>query len=237
VAKGSDPVTNADAVAARGYDDNVTMRHAMVRIARAIIVFPPIISARCLLLAALLMPAFWPADGAAQATADPARPAEWARPIIVAGVPNLHQVANIFFRSAQPEAQGFSTLATQYGVKTVISLRAFNSDEPLTRGLSLRLVRFKIHTWHIEREDVVGALRSLRRAIKEGPVLLHCQHGADRTGLITALYRILYEGWSKQAALAEMLNGKFGYHAVWGNIPRYIQRVDVARLRREVGVP
>jgi protein tyrosine/serine phosphatase len=165
------------------------------------------------------------------------RPAAWAQPIPLAGVPNLHQVEENFYRSAQPDAKGFRALAMQYGLKSVVSLRAFNSDAPLTRGLNLQLTRFPIHTWHIEREDVVGALRSLRLAMREGPVLLHCQHGADRTGLITALYRILYQGWSKQAAADEMLNGKFGYHAVWGNIPRYIARVDVARLRSEVGAP
>lgn len=170
-----------------------------------------------------------------QGRAREARPAEWARPIEAVGVPNLHQVAGNFYRSAQPDAEGFRTLVTQYGVKSVVSLRAFNADEPLTRGLKLRLVRFKIHTWHIEREDVVGALRALRGAMKSAPVLLHCQHGADRTGLVTALYRVAYEGWSKQAATDEMLNGNFGYHAVWGNIPRYIRDVDIAQLKREVG--
>jgi protein tyrosine/serine phosphatase len=175
-------------------------------------------------------------ESVAQIRTSNVRPSGWAQPIEAAGVPNLHQVEHNFFRSAQPDAQGFRMLATQYGVRTVVSLRAFNSDEPLTRGLNLRLVRFKIHTWHIEREDVVGALRALRSATKEGPVLLHCQHGADRTGLIAALYRVLYEGWSKQAATDEMLNGNFGYHAVWGNIPKFIRNVDVARLKQEVGV-
>ena len=189
------------------------------------------------LVAALLtgLLAAWPA--VAQNAANGNRPAEWALPISVEGALNLHQVGKNFFRSAQPDARGFKTLAAQYGVKTVVSLRAFNADVPLVRGLDLRLVRYKIHTWHIEREDVVGALGSLRRAMGEGPVLLHCQHGADRTGLISALYRIVYQGWSKPAATDEMLNGKFGYHAVWGNIPRFIARVDVERLRRDIGVP
>jgi protein tyrosine/serine phosphatase len=195
-----------------------------------------IIRTRRTVLAALLVLPCFAGECAAQTSAGNARPAEWARAIAVAGVPNLHQVESNFYRSAQPDAQGFRALATQYGVRTVVSLRAFNSDEILTRGLNLRLVRFKIHTWHIEREDVVGALRALRSAAKVGPVLLHCQHGADRTGLITALYRILYEGWSKQSATEEMLQGNFGYHAVWGNIPRYIRNVDVARLKREIGV-
>ena len=166
-----------------------------------------------------------------------AEAAAWASPVSLEGAPNLHRVEDNFFRSAQPDAQGFKGLATAHGVRTVISLRAFHSDEPLTRGLDLRLVRFPINTWDIKRADVVAALGTLRRATREAPVLLHCQHGADRTGLITALYRILYQGWSKDAALDEMQNGNFGYHAVWGNIPRFIRRVDVGRLRRDVGVP
>jgi protein tyrosine/serine phosphatase len=165
------------------------------------------------------------------------QPSDWAQLVSAAGVPNFHKVATNFYRSAQPTPQGFRTLATQYGVRTIVSLRAFDSDQPLTRGLNLHLVRYEMHTWHIEHEDVVGALRSLRSSMKDAPVLLHCQYGADRTGLISALYRILYEDWSRPAALDEMTKGDFGYHAVWGNIPKYIQSVDVERLRRDVGIP
>ncbi|HMA72258.1 MAG TPA: tyrosine-protein phosphatase [Xanthobacteraceae bacterium] len=193
---------------------------------------------RTFVMGLLLLPL--PAPHAVAQKAEPATgaaPPTWAQPVAVGGVPNLHLVDDNFFRSAQPDAQGFQNLATQHGLRTVISLRAYHSDQPLARGLDLRLVRFPIHTWHIEREDVVGALQTLRRARREGPVLLHCQHGADRTGLITALYRILYQGWGKDAALDEMQNGDFGYHAVWAHIPRYIRRVNVERLRREVGVP
>jgi protein tyrosine/serine phosphatase len=165
------------------------------------------------------------------------RPSTWATPVELAGAPNLHRVEKNFFRSAQPDAEGFKGLATAHGVRTVVSLRAFNADEPLAQGLPLNLERFRINTWNIRRKDVVAALQTLRRASREAPVLLHCQHGADRTGMITALYRILYQGWSKAAALDEMQNGKFGYHAVWGNIPRFIRRADVGRLRQDVGVP
>ncbi len=167
---------------------------------------------------------------------DTARPKEWATPLALEGAPNLHQVEKNFFRSAQPDATGFKGLAS-HGVRTVISLRSFNADEPLAAGLDLKLERVRINTWNIKRKDVVAALQDLRRASRDAPVLLHCQHGADRTGMISALYRILYQGWSKVAALDEMQNGMFGYHAVWGNIPRFIRRVDVEELRRDVGVP
>ena len=165
------------------------------------------------------------------------RPATWARPVNLTGAPNLHAVAPNIFRSAQPSAAGFRALSAQHGIKTVVSLRANHTDDELVRGTDIKAVPFPTNTWHIRRASVVGALRTLRAASPTAPVLLHCQHGADRTGLIMALYRILYQGWTKEAALDEMRNGGFGYHAVWGNIPRFIRRLDVARLRSEVGEP
>ena len=177
------------------------------------------------------------APAAAPATspaATPSRPAAWAAPVTIPGVPNLYRVTANFYRSAQPEAAGFQALAKDPGIKTVVSLRAFHSDATLLAGTGITLVSIPIHTWHIETEDVVAALAALRRAEATGPVLLHCQHGADRTGLITALYRVLYQGWTKDAALDEMKNGAFGYHAVWGNIPRYLRNIDPAALRQMV---
>jgi hypothetical protein len=149
---------------------------------------------------------------------------------------NLHRVTAGFYRSAQPSKEAFSALVNEVGIRTVVSLRAVHSDEPLTRGLPLRLAPpVPMHTWHIEYEDVVRALREVRRGTEGSPILLHCQHGADRTGLITALYRILYENWCKDAAIAEMKEGGFGFHAVvWGNIPTFIRNVDIERLRRDV---
>ena len=171
---------------------------------------------------------------AGQTSAHQPRPAAWAVPVTIAGAPNLFRVTPTFYRSAQPDAAGFAALAKDPGIKTVVSLRAFNSDEPLAQGTGIALVRIKIHTWHIETEDVVAALAAIRTTEAAGPVLLHCQHGADRTGLIAALYRVLYQGWTKDAALDEMLAGNFGFHAIWGNIPRYLRTVDRVALRQRV---
>jgi protein tyrosine/serine phosphatase len=156
-----------------------------------------------------------------------------ATPISVEGVPNLYLVAPNFYRSAQPTEKGFRAIVQQKGIRTVINLRAFHSDEALTKGLRLRLFDFRMHAWHIEQEDVVGALRALRLSMTIGPTLVHCEHGADRTGLITALYRILYQGWSKDAAIGEMENGSFGFHDVWINIPLYIRMIDIEQLKRD----
>ena len=68
-----------------------------------------------------------------------------------------------------------------------------------------------------------------------GPDLIHCQHGADRTGLMSAMYRILEEGWTVDDALAELTEGGYGYHAMWSNILRYVRGADIDKLRAATG--
>jgi len=170
-----------------------------------------------------------------QTPTDPLAHRSWAKPLALDGAPNLHRVAHNFYRSAQPDRAGFEHLTRRYQVRTVISLRAFHSDAPLLAGLPVRSYDVPMHTWHIEYEDVTFALRTLRRELKRGPVLLHCEHGADRTGLVTAFYRIIYQGWDKKSAIAEMRGGDFGFHDVWVNIPEFIWMTDIDKLRRDVG--
>jgi protein tyrosine phosphatase (PTP) superfamily phosphohydrolase (DUF442 family) len=172
---------------------------------------------------------------AAETAAAPAtRPEKWAVPVTAAGLPNLNRVTPTFYRSAQPLKAGFATLASEVGVKTVVSLRALHSDKKPAKGSGLALVSVPINTWNITTDEVVQALAEIRNAEKTGPVLLHCLHGADRTGVVTAMYRMVFQDWSKADAEAEMRQGAFGYHAIWGNIPRFIANADLAVIKRRV---
>ncbi len=65
------------------------------------------------------------ADGAE--TSPTNRPAHWAKPIQMGGVPNLHKVSDTLYRSAQPSAEGMKNLKA-VGIQTVINLRSFHSD-------------------------------------------------------------------------------------------------------------
>ena len=59
--------------------------------------------------------------------ASASRPADWAQPLLVDGVPNLHKVTDRLYRSAQPTAAGMRRLEAM-GIRTVINLRAFQAD-------------------------------------------------------------------------------------------------------------
>ena len=67
-----------------------------------------------------------------------------------------------------------------------------------------------------------------------GPYLIHCQHGADRTGTMVAMYRMVIQGWPKDKAIDELVNGGYGFHPVWQNILAYLQEVDVEKIKAEV---
>jgi protein tyrosine/serine phosphatase len=171
-----------------------------------------------------------------------ARPENWASPVAASpGLPNLHRVNSSLYRSAQPTKEGFVFLDAQASlanadrpIKTVVSLRAFNDDAPLVptaSGLRLEQIRFK--TWHPEDEDVVKFLRIATTPALQ-PVLVHCQHGSDRTGTMVVIYRIAFEGWTKAQATDEMINGGFGFHPMWQNLLRYIEELDVNAIKEQV---
>lgn len=176
------------------------------------------------------------AVASAPASAAPAaRPASWAARVDKPGLPNLHKVSASYWRGAQPSAEGMAELQ-KLGIKTVVNLRAVNSDRDEIGKLPLGYEHISFKAWHAEDEDVVRFLKIVTDPAKQ-PVFVHCQHGADRTGTMTAAYRIIVQGWSKQDAIAEMTQGDFGFHAVWKNLVEYVEKLDVEKIRKEAGLP
>jgi protein tyrosine phosphatase (PTP) superfamily phosphohydrolase (DUF442 family) len=171
------------------------------------------------------------ASGASQAA--PRRPGRWARPVTKPGLPNLHRVSDMYFRGAQPNAEGMRELA-RMKVKTVVNLRAINSDRDEIGDEALAYEHISFKAWHAEDEDVLRFLRIVTDPERQ-PVFVHCQHGADRTGMMTAIYRIVVEGWSKDDAISEMTQGGYGFHAIWKDLVEYVRDLDVERLRKESG--
>lgn len=104
---------------------------------------------------------------------------------------------------------------------------------------ALAYERIYMKPWHPEMEDIVRFLQIVTDPSRT-PAFVHCQHGADRTGLMCAVYRVAVCGWSKEEALKEMTEGGFGCHRVWGRLARFLRELDVGALQEELrrrGIP
>lgn len=161
------------------------------------------------------------------------RPDKWAQPVPSKALKNWYRVNADVYRSEQPTREGFEE-ARRIGIKTIVNLRRHHSDAPLIEGLGLALVEVPMNAGDFGEDDIVKALRAIQTA--EKPVLVHCQFGSDRAGVVIAMYRIVFEGWTKEEALAELRDGGFGFHAYYTNIPRFILEADPAAIRERLRV-
>jgi protein tyrosine/serine phosphatase len=109
------------------------------------------------------------------------------------------------------------------GIKTVINLRSFHSDRDELKGTGLAYEHLFMKAWHPEREEAERFLQIVTDPART-PVLVHCQHGADRTGTLCAIYRIAVQDWPKEEAIREMTDGGFGFHEIWSNLPEWIDQ-------------
>jgi protein tyrosine/serine phosphatase len=162
------------------------------------------------------------------------RPPRWAQAIRADGVPNLFKVSDDLYRSAQPTARGMQALR-KLGVETVVNLRSFHSDRDEIGETGLGYEHIYMKAWHPEEKELVRFLQ-IATNTKRTPVLVHCQEGADRTGLMCAVYRIAVQGWTKQQAIEEMQEGGYGFNPVWTNIGEYIDQLDVKDISRRAGL-
>ena len=162
------------------------------------------------------------------------RLAKWAQSIKMKGVPNLHRVSEDLYRSAQPTDEGMRNLK-KMGVKTAVSLRSFHSDLNEIGNTGLAYEHIYMKAWHPEEKEIVRFLQFVANN-KRTPVLVHCQHGADRTGTMCAIYRIAVQEWTKEEALNEMTEGGFGFHGVWVNLTRWINKFDIDKIKMQAGI-
>ncbi len=162
------------------------------------------------------------------------RPANWATKLDRPGLPNLFKVDAGLYRGAQPTAAGIKELK-KLGVKTIIDLRDKHSDKEILGDSKIAFKRIPMTTWNPKEADVVRFLQIAADKARR-PVFVHCQHGADRTGTMCAIYRVAVEGWSKRQAIDEMTKGGFGFHAIWTNLPKFIEKLDIDEVKAKAGL-
>jgi protein tyrosine/serine phosphatase len=160
------------------------------------------------------------------------RDPKWAQPISAAGLPNLHKITDGLYRGAQPTAEGFRQLK-KMGVKTIICLRSGHSDKKLLGDTGLAYEEIPCKAWRAKNENIENFLKIVTDKARQ-PLFFHCQHGADRTGVMAVAYRTAVQDWTKEDAAKEMKEGGYGFHSIWINLGNYIEKLDVNAIKKAI---
>ena len=152
---------------------------------------------------------------------------------------NFHKVNENLYRSGQPDEDKFESLHTFNGIRSVLNLRENNSDKDEIDAVNKRwnhaitLYEIPLDTGKITEEDLYKILTVIRDAPK--PLLIHCWHGSDRTGCAVAAYRIVFDNWSVEDAISELMKPEYGHHKhIYTNIPELLRRADWQKIKETV---
>jgi len=133
-------------------------------------------------------------------------------------------------RCGQLTAEGFADFVREHHIRTIVNVQEDAQDPDVAQSftdhstvkeselcakLGVRYVCIPTDLLPKRadpklRPNGIDSFLDIMDDPKNQPVLLHCKAGLHRTGIFSAVYRMEYNGWSKQAALEEVRTLGFG---------------------------
>lgn len=112
------------------------------------------------------------------------------------------------YRSRQPRGMQWSVL-DRHHIAGVIDLRLpsetppdFAQEQQACKDRNVAFVSIPIGDLLPDDDQFRAFLRAVRAG--NGPFLVHCEHGRNRTGHVIAAYRIVVQNWTPQQAWDEL---------------------------------
>ena len=114
------------------------------------------------------------------------------------------------YRSGQLTEKQLTEYAREYGIRSILNLRGRNerSDwwkEEITAASRLGLKHYDVRL-SSRKEPTEKTVQALVTILQEAPkpLLIHCAGGADRSGLVSAIYLYRFEGYSYKKARRQL---------------------------------
>lgn len=136
-----------------------------------------------------------------------------------------------WYRSAQLSPQELRARAERHGLVSIINLRGARPGEDWYDE-ELQVVE-ELNLEHVDVEWTVRAIPTRRELLRfldavadlPRPALVHCQAGADRTGLASALYGMIELGWDRNEALSQLTVRTYHVADRWPAMTYFVREV------------
>ncbi len=133
---------------------------------------------------------------------------------------NFHAVGDgSLYRSAQLSGSELTSAIQEYGIKSVLNLRGahrgerwYDDEVAASTANGAAHYDYPLSAKRVVTTRQIGEILDLIRQAPK-PLLIHCKSGADRSGLVAALYRYAVEGAGAADADRELslIYGHFPY--------------------------
>lgn len=157
------------------------------------------------------------------------------------------------YRSGCLTADGFRDAIHKYGIKTVITFWDENPDPNLhpnrfrfdsvkeselckSMGVDYKYIFVELLPETRAGKEPLTAVKQFLDVMDDEssyPVLIHCKAGLHRTGVMAAIYRMEYDGWSQADALRELKSHGFGHFVANTSNPYILQYVMAYQPRKK----
>lgn len=139
-------------------------------------------------------------------------PAAAALRLQLPGLPQYGAVSSQLYRGAQPNDGGFTELKKR-GIGIVVNLRHEPGEIARERLLvEQQGMQYVSIPWRGKQDPQIGQVAQFLNLLRTNPdkkVFVHCERGAERTGVMVACYRIAAARWTADQALNEMETFRF----------------------------
>jgi protein tyrosine/serine phosphatase len=138
----------------------------------------------------------------------------------------------VLYRSKTLGADTLDEVVAERGVRTIVNLR----KDDVAADREVAAARGARYVWlpssQVPEEHVVRSFLEVMRDPANHPVLLHCEHGVGRTGVLSGVYRLEFECASIEDVLEEARHYAFQDSFEPGT-PKAVFLEDYARRLRE----
>jgi protein tyrosine/serine phosphatase len=132
--------------------------------------------------------------------------------IFATDLPNYMVVNPTLSRSGRPTMRGLQ-MAQSMGMKTIINLEneppAIEREKKTAQQMGFQYFISEMDASQTPNDQEMKKLLTMLQDKSLQPILIHCFHGRDRTGLVVGLYRVFVDGWEPKKAYEEMLADGF----------------------------
>src|SRR5271156_1781451 len=130
-----------------------------------------------------------------------------AQKISLPGISNAGKVSETLFRGAQPDLSHLDELE-KLGITTIVDLRReshhLREQEQLrAESLGMHFLSIPVGGFSTPTSAQLAEFFTLLRETPPRKIFVHCEFGEDRTGVFIASYRVAFEQWTADQAVAE----------------------------------